>query len=112
MSTHARINFVGDGKVFSLYQQFDGYPDGAMGVLSAIKETKDNAWSVHRFDPSEFCCAYIRGNKIGPGLIRIIHENDAFDVDYTYTVACIAGKIAVSYHEFFDGDNVEKAVLL
>ena len=85
MGTRTVLTFKDKYNTFSVYQHYDGYPEY---TLPAIKEAKEFAWDLPRFEASDFSAAYIAANKQkGGGNVYMtdIHESHS-DLDYRYEI--------------------------
>jgi hypothetical protein len=98
MGTRAVFTFKDKHESFSVYQHYDSYPEYA---LEAIKDAKDYAWHLPRFEASDFSAAFIAANKKpGGGNIYLTdtHENHS-DLEYRYEIEGNDNKIFVKvYH--------------
>jgi hypothetical protein len=95
MSTRAVITFIDERDTFHVYKHHDGYPTHGFkwlsehGVIAAIRRAMPLAWTLPRFEASEFACAFIAANKTrGGGLYLTGHWNQHGDLDYRYEVRC------------------------
>jgi len=87
MSTRAVITFIDERDTFHVYKHHDGYPLSEHGVIAAIQKAMPLAWTLPRFEASEFACAFIAANKTrGGGLHLTGHWNQHGDLDYRYEV--------------------------
>ena len=88
MSTRAVYTFrdiMNDGKQYHVYKHHDGYPQGAM---QWIRNALPFAWQSPRFEPSDFACAFVCGNKGkgGGGIYLTNHWEEHGDLDYRYEI--------------------------
>lgn len=99
MSTRAVYTFrdiMNDGEQYHVYKHHDGYPQGAM---QWIRNAIPFAWQTPRFEPSEFACAFICGNKMFGGSIYLTkHWEEHGDLDYRYEIF-MDGEIKVDIFE-------------
>jgi len=87
MSTRAVITFIDERDTFHVYKHHDGYPLSEHGVIAAIQKAMPLAWTLPRFEASEFACAFIAANKTrGGGLYLTGNWNQHGDLDYRYEV--------------------------
>jgi hypothetical protein len=87
MSTRAVITFIDERDTFHIYKHHDGYPLSEHGVIAAIRRAMPLAWTLPRFEASEFACAFIAANKTrGGGLYLTGNWNQHGDLDYRYEV--------------------------
>ena len=98
MGTRTVITFRDQDGDFSIYQHYDGYPDGDHGVKAKIENLfkSDKVWKLPRFEADEAAAGYIALYKTGEGNIRLTRGPDAHgDLEYTYLVTCANGKIKI-----------------
>ena len=100
MSTRAVYTFrdiMNDGKQYHVYKHHDGYPQGAM---QWIRNAIPFAWQAPRFEPSDFACAFVCGNKGkgGGGIYLTHHWEEHGDLEYRYEIF-MDGEIKVDIFE-------------
>ena len=84
MSTRAVYTFVDGFDRFHVFKHCDGNPQGA---AEAIGKAIPLAWEFPRFEPDQFACAFIAGNQLGPGNLRISLGPDHHgDIQYRYEI--------------------------
>lgn len=84
MGTRAVFTFKDEDQSFSVYTQYDGYPEGAAEFLT---KALPFAWALPRFEPDEFAAAFVAANKEKGGSIRLTTGADAHvDLDYEYEI--------------------------
>jgi hypothetical protein len=104
MGTRAVFTFKDKHESFSVYQHYDSYPEYA---LEAIKDAKDYAWALPRFEASDFSAAFIAANKKpGGGNIYLTdtHENHS-DLEYRYEIEDNDNKLFVKVYEVQEYDD-------
>jgi hypothetical protein len=101
MSTRAVITFIDERDTFHVYKHHDGYPLSEHGVIAAIQKAMPLAWTLPRFEASEFACAFIAANKTrGGGLYLTGHWNQHGDLDYRYEVRRDSADLDALYPQF------------
>lgn len=89
MSTQGLFSFVAGNETFNvLTTQGGSYPKAAVRKL---QKTLPLAWPPPLFEPGEFAAAFVAGNKMGPGEVRILSNDDALQavfgsVAYRYVI--------------------------
>jgi len=84
MGTRAVFTFKDEDQSFSVYTQYDGYPEGAAKFLT---KTLSFAWPLPRFEPDEFAAAFIAANKKDEGCFRLTTGPGAHgDLAYEYEI--------------------------
>lgn len=84
MGTRAVFTFKDKDQSFSVYTQYDGYPEGAAEFLTRALPF---AWQLPRFEPDEFAAAFIAANKRDEGCFRLTTGPDAHsDLAYEYEI--------------------------
>lgn len=88
MSTRAVYTFRNksrDDKEYHVYKHHDGYPSGAK---EWIKNAIPFAWKAPRFEPSDFACAFVCGNKDegGGDVFMTEHWERHGDLSYRYEI--------------------------
>jgi len=97
MSTRAVYSFIGDGEIHHVYKHCDGYPTGA---ADAIKNAMPHAWPLPRFEADEFAAAFVAGNKLGTGGVRLTPGFDRHgDLEYRYEIGFRFGELYVTAYE-------------
>ncbi len=98
MGTRAVITFIDDrGDKFSVYQHWDGYPEGVKKTIAAAKKY---AWELPRFEAMDFAAAFIAANKKpGGGSIYVTSGPEAHgDLAYHYDVTAVGSTLHVVAH--------------
>jgi hypothetical protein len=96
MSTRAVVTVTGDGETFHIYKHWDGYPSNIADCLDATVAT---AWTLPRFEASDFAAAFIAANKTSGGDVYISRgPRHHGDLDYRYEVTCKGGAIRVNVY--------------
>lgn len=81
----------------TVYKHCDGYPEGG---LQAIALALPHAWPLPRFEADDFAAAFVSGNRLRPGDVRLTHGRDAHgDTEYHYVVTQREGQIHVKAFE-------------
>ena len=84
MGTRAVFTFKDEDRSFSVYTQYDGYPEGAAEFLT---KALPFAWPLPRFEPDEFAAAFVAANKKDEGCFRLTTSADAHgDLSYDYEI--------------------------
>lgn len=71
MSTRCNVIVEDRYDRIQLYRHSDGYPEGPHGVVETLKEAIPFAWSLPRFEASDFSAAIVRAWKKYGGHIYI-----------------------------------------
>ena len=96
MSTRCVVTFQDDDGSHSVYKHSDGYPDTEHGILALIEKTKAHAWELPRFEADDFAASFVVAAKQGAGGVRLTTGPEAHgDLEYTYLVTCVDGKLGV-----------------
>lgn len=109
MTTRARITVTDGDEVIHIYRHMDGYPDGKHGVLATLMLAFEYAWTLPKFEASDFSAAIIRAWKHSGGNVRILSSRTAGQHDVAW-IYYIKGKsygklpiVTVSKCEFSTG---------
>ena len=93
MSTRAIYTFSDeDTAPIHVYKHHDGYPyapfdNGEAGGLLWIKEAKELAWELPRFEADEFSASFVAANKAeGGGVFLTEDPHSHADADYWYKI--------------------------
>lgn len=107
MGTRAMYSFTTGNETYHVYKHWDGYPQGA---AKFIEKALPYAWPLPRFEPDEFACAFIAGNKKAAdpkkdpygqgGDIRLMESGDwrsvaPRDLEYRYEISAPDGVLHV-----------------
>ena len=105
MGTRTVLTFKDKHDSFNVYQHYDGYPDN---ILPSIKEAKEFAWDLPRFEASDFAAAYIASNKNkGGGNIYLTTSHKGhMDLDYRYEIEGNDEKLFVKIYQFEEYKDV------
>jgi len=90
MSTRGMYSFTTGNETHHVYRHSDNYPTGAARAIAAALPF---AWPLPRFEPDEFGCAFIAGNKGHSGNLRLMESGDwrsvaPHDLEYRYEISC------------------------
>jgi hypothetical protein len=105
MATRSVYKFKDENKTYRVYKHWDGYPEAA---VTYIEKALDYAWTLPRFEPDEFACAFIAANKkMGGGDFRLITD-DVVDMwqDYEYTISLKNGELFIEFNDVNKDGNV------
>ena len=104
MGTRTVLTFKDRRESFSVYKHYDGYPEH---TLPAIKDAKEFAWELPRFEAADFAAAFIAANKQkGGGNVYFTdsHENHS-DLDYRYEITENDKKLFVKVYKVEEYDE-------
>lgn len=101
MGTHARIHVDGDeGRICTIYQHFDGYPDGVGVKLKQILKDLAVTAGVQpgKTTNGMHCLAamIVQQLKDGPGNVYLYPPNEGPDAPYTYTITEVDGSPSIT----------------
>lgn len=109
MSTRCVVTVIDGMNTFHIYRHNDGYPDTESGVLATIPLAFEFAWSLPRFEASDFAAALIRAwKKTGGGDIYCIEDfnSDLHDgLAYRYEIRQIGGTQSLKVGVFIKKDD-------
>ena len=119
MSTRAVYTFIDDREKFHVYKHWDGYPNvGAMehdevGAYAFIRQAKELAWDLPRFEASEFAAAFVaRHKREGGGVYLTKGYRYHGDLSYRYEIRAVGDKLEVKTFNCWDRKEKFKKVYL
>ena len=103
MSTRATYQFIDEFDDVTVYKHHDGYPEGG---LQWIAKSIPYAWSLPRFEASDFGAAFVAANKLeGGGDVQLTKDRHSHaDTEYHYIVRGINGVIWVVIENLWSDD--------
>lgn len=111
MSTRAVYTFIDkDNSRYHVYKHWDNYPEREdnleVGAYAFIRQAKELAWELPRFEASEFAAAFIARHKHeGGGVYLTRGWGEHGDLSYHYTIRQKNGKLEVRTYDMFDSTN-------
>ena len=111
MSTRGVYTFIDKNERFHVYKHWDNYPvheeNPEIGAYAWIKQAKEVAWDLPRFEASEFGAAFIARHKAtGGGVYLTKHYNRHGDIEFRYEIRQVGDKLEV--RTFYMYDKKEK----
>ena len=104
MGTRTVLTFKDRHDSYSVYQHYDGYPTT---VLPSLKDAKEYAWDLPRFEASDFAAAFIAANKQKGG--GNIYFTDSYkshsDLEYRYEIEGTDKNLFVKIYEATGYEN-------
>lgn len=107
MSTRGVYTFIDERERFHVYKHWDNYPTDSrnpdIGAYAWIRQAKDKAWELPRFEASEFATAFIAKHKTdGGGVYLTKHYNRHADIEYRYEIRQVGDKLEVRTFYMYD----------
>lgn len=115
MSTRAVYTFIDEHDKFHVYKHWDGYPEdnGEGGAYAFIRQAKELAWDMPRFEASEFGAAFIAANKHeGGGVYLTKGWKYHGDLSYRYEIRRVGDKLEVRTFNSWDKNEKYPKVYL
>ena len=118
MSTRGVYTFVDAHDKFHVYKHWDNYPDHPqgnedIGAYAWIRQAKELAWELPRFEASEFATAFIARHKHeGGGVYLSKGARYHGDLSYHYTIRQKGDKLEVKCKDMYDPTNKIPTVLI
>lgn len=118
MSTRAVYSFIDKDNIrFHVYKHWDNYPErddnAETGAYVFIRQAKELAWDLPRFEASEFAAAFIARHKHeGGGVYMTRGWGEHGDLSYRYEIRPVGDKLEVRTYDRYDPTNKFPRVLI
>ena len=119
MATRGVYTFIDERERFHVYKHWDNYPNvGEMehdevGAYAWIRQAKEKAWDLPRFEASEFGAAFIAKHKSEGGGVNLTkHYNRHADIEYRYEIRQVGDKLEVRTFSMYNKNKKYPKVYL
>ncbi len=95
MATRATITVADKSDSFSIYQHYDGYPEGEHGLVRRLANAPRMAWKLPRFEAMDFAAAVISVLKEAGGTTYLTKDaNMHSDRAYHYQITPLSNGVS------------------